>query len=48
MLDAGAPLPVISQTLTHESVNTTALYLKIDMAGLRKCALPIDGWEAGE
>ena len=48
MLDAGAPLPVISQTLTHESVNTTALYLKIDMAGLRKCALPIDGWEARE
>ena len=38
MLDAGAPLPVISQALTHESVNTTALYLKIDMAG----------WEAGE
>ena len=48
MLDAGAPLPVISQTLTHESVNTAALYLKIDMAGLRKCALPIGGWEAGE
>ena len=48
MLDAGAPLPVISQTLTHSNVNTAALYLKIDMAGLRKCALPIDGWEAGE
>ena len=31
MLDAGAPLPVISQTLGHQNVNTTAIYLKIDI-----------------
>lgn len=45
MLDAGAPLPVISQTLGHQNVNTTAIYLKIDIEGLRKCALDISEWE---
>lgn len=45
MLDAGAPLPVISQTLGHQNVNTTAIYLKIDIDGLRKCALDISEWE---
>jgi|LSQX01.3.fsa_nt_gb site-specific recombinase XerD len=39
MLDAGAPLPIISQTLAHQNVNTTAIYLKIDIDALRKCAL---------
>lgn len=39
MLDSGAPLPVISETLGHQNINTTALYLKIDMEGLRRCAL---------
>ena len=48
MLDAGAPLPLISQTLTHSNVNTTSIYLKIDMEGLRKCALPVDTWEVCE
>lgn len=45
MLDVGAPLPVISQTLGHENVNTTAIYLKIDLDGLRKCALDVSEWE---
>lgn len=45
MLDAGAPLPVISQTLGHQNVNTTAIYLKVDLDGLRKCALDISEWE---
>ena len=44
-LDAGAPLPVISQTLGHQNVNTTAIYLKIDLDGLRRCALDIIEWE---
>ena len=39
MLDTGASLPIISQTLGHQSLNTTAIYLKIDIEGLRKCAL---------
>lgn len=47
MLDSGAPLPVISQTLGHQNVNTTAIYLKIDLDGLRKCALDISKWEVG-
>ncbi len=45
MLDTGAPLPIISQTLGHQNVNTTAIYLKIDIDGLRKCALDISEWE---
>ena len=45
MLDAGAPLPIISQTLGHQNVNTTAIYLKVDLDGLRKCALDISEWE---
>lgn len=45
MLDVGAPLPIISQTLGHQNVNTTAIYLKIDLEGLRKCALDISEWE---
>lgn len=45
MLDVGAPLPLISQTLGHQNVNTTAIYLKIDLDGLRKCALDINEWE---
>lgn len=48
MLDVGAPLPVISQTLGHQDVNTTAIYLKIDLTGLRKCALDISEWEVRE
>ena len=44
MLDAGAPLPVISQTLGRQNVNTTAIYLKIDIGGLRKCVLDISEW----
>lgn len=39
MLDAGVSLPVISQTLGHQNLNTTSIYLKIDIEGLRKCAL---------
>lgn len=39
MLDTNAPLPVISETLGHQNINTTSIYLKIDVEGLRKCAL---------
>lgn len=42
MLDAGAAIPVISQTLGHADINTTAIYLKIDIEGLRQCALDPD------
>lgn len=39
MLEAKTPLPVISEVLGHSSINTTSIYLKIDLNGLRKCAL---------
>jgi integrase/recombinase XerD len=39
MLEAQAPLPVISEVLGHQNINTTSIYLKIDIGGLRKCAL---------
>lgn len=39
MLEARAPLPVISEVLGHQSINTTSIYLKIDLSGLKKCAL---------
>ena len=32
-------LPIISETLGHQSVNTTSIYLKIDIEELRKCAM---------
>jgi site-specific recombinase XerD len=39
MLEIKSPLPIISEVLGHQSVNTTGLYLKVDIEGLRKCAL---------
>ncbi|WP_437236204.1 site-specific integrase [Dehalococcoides sp. HCBD] len=39
MLEAKAPLPVISQVLGHQNINTTSIYLKIDINGLKKCTL---------
>lgn len=39
MLDIKSPLPIISEALGHQSINTTSIYLKIDIEGLRKCAL---------
>jgi site-specific recombinase XerD len=42
MLENNATLPVISETLGHQNINTTSIYLKIDLAGLRRCALDPD------
>lgn len=39
MLEIKSPLPIISEVLGHQSVNTTGIYLKIDVEGLRKCSL---------
>ena len=39
MLEVKSPLPIISEALGHQSINTTSIYLKIDIEGLRKCAL---------
>ena len=48
MLEIKSPLPIISEALGHQSVNTTSIYLKIDIEGLRKCALDPEEVFAGE
>jgi site-specific recombinase XerD len=40
MLRAGAGLTEIGQVLRHQSVLTTAIYAKVDRAGLRELASP--------
>nr|WP_304056658.1 tyrosine-type recombinase/integrase [Enterocloster clostridioformis] len=46
MLTSGAPLPVISQTLGHQDIKTTELYLKVDVEHLRRCALDPDAYQS--
>jgi len=41
MLEGGATIPVISESLGHRSTKTTMTYLKIDIKSLLKCALPV-------
>lgn len=41
MLRDGVPIPVISNILGHKYADTTSLYLKIDLAGLRKASLEV-------
>jgi site-specific recombinase XerD len=40
MLEKETPLTVISQVLGHKSIQSTEVYLHINMAGLNEC--PID------
>ena len=39
MLENEAPLPVISEALGRQNIQTTSIYLSIDIEGLKKCAL---------
>jgi len=39
LLENGTPLPIISEALGHQSMQTTSIYLKIDMNGLRNCVI---------
>lgn len=41
LLEEKVPLPVISEVLGHADTNTTGVYLKIDIANLRKCAISV-------
>jgi site-specific recombinase XerD len=43
LLETGAQLPVISGALGHTSSSSTRVYLKVDITGLRKCALEVPG-----
>ena len=51
MLEKNVPLPVIAETLSHSSTDTTKIYLKVDMPHLRRIALdvpPLNGvWMGG-
>jgi len=39
MLEKDTPLPVISEALGHQNINTTSIYIKVDMKGLRNCIM---------
>ena len=41
MLRNNTPLPVISETLSHSSTDTTRIYLKVDFENLRRLALDV-------
>jgi len=41
MLNDGTTIPVISESLGHQSSQSTLTYLKIDISHLRQCALPV-------
>ena len=43
MLETKIRIEVISEVLGHRNINTTSIYLKIDLPGLRKCALDPEG-----
>jgi integrase len=51
MLRQNVPLPIISETLSHASTDTTRIYLKVDFENLRRLALdvpPLKGiWMGG-
>jgi len=44
LLDMETPLPVIATILGHSDIDTTAVYLKIDLQKLAECLLPMEGF----
>lgn len=45
MLRNDIPIPVISNVLGHKYADTTSIYIKIDLEGLRKAALEVPRYE---
>lgn len=45
MLRNDVPIPVISNVLGHKYADTTSIYIKIDLEGLRKVALEVPQYE---
>jgi site-specific recombinase XerD len=41
MLEQKTPLPVISEALGHSNIESTKIYLRIDISALRQCALDV-------
>jgi site-specific recombinase XerD len=48
LINAGAPLKQIADLLGHRSIDTTALYAKVDLRSLARVALPWPGSRAPE
>jgi len=47
LLEGNIPIPIISKVLGHTDMESTSVYLKIDVIQLKKCALPVahvDKW----
>ena len=42
LLENEIPLPIISSILGHSSIDTTNIYLKVDIKNLKKCILEVD------
>lgn len=45
LMEDNVPLPVISEVLGHANTNSTKIYLKVDIAHLRKCALSVPSFD---
>lgn len=45
MMDGNSPMLDIAKTLGHASMNTTKIYMKVDIAKLRLCELEVAGYE---
>jgi site-specific recombinase XerD len=41
LLEDATPLPTISEVLNHKKTETTRIYTRIDVSGLKKCALEV-------
>ena len=41
LLEAGTPLPIITEILGHSNPDITSIYLKTDISKLKECVLPL-------
>lgn len=48
LLDMETPLPVIATILGHSDMNSTSVYLKMDLKKLAECVLPMEGFDYDE
>jgi site-specific recombinase XerD len=50
LLEEKIPLPIISEVLGHTNIESTSVYLKIDINQLRTCSLEPEtfDWNRGE
>ena len=43
LLEQHTPLPIVANIMGHTTYLSTAPYLKVDINGLRECALSLEG-----